>query len=274
MSDKDTNSEKIKTSPFQAENQNLTTEGISQSLFQNLTTIKGITVLGRDPCCPPCFYCRKRQYFSFPIFNDDTTSKQSISITIDMTECCTKFCYSHISTAGLTLEVLENKKQIYSGIIKPNNKCCRNFCVCFYTCCPGMLPMIINSNREENISLIEREKRCCKYHVRTILDKEGTPKYIIDPSKCECRRICCNCLGCYCCCCCGSEGCCSCEDRFIVPIGSFGNGDDGVLIRRVKFCPPCKRPTFDIIFPKGANQEMRVALLLAAIELDYFGCFA
>ena len=268
MSEKDTNSEKLKTSPFQPETQNLTTQ--IQSQFQNLESIKGVTIVSRKPCCP----CSKVQYFTFPIYEDNTTSTKSISITIDMTECCTKFCYFHISSAGLTLEVLENKNQIYLGLINPNKKCCRNCCVLFYTCCPGMLPMIINSNKENGISIIKREKKCCKYHVRTILDKDNNPKYIIDPSKCECRKCFCYCAGCYCFCCCGSEGCCKCEDRFIVPIIGFNDGDDGILIRRVKYCPPCKKPYFDIIFPKGANQEMRVAIILAAIELDYFKCYA
>ena len=267
-SEKDNKEPQVQTIPFGlSENQNLNAVK-GEASFQNLVGLKGVTIVSRIPCCPPCTVCKKRQFFVFPIFSDDTTSPQSIAVGVDMTPCGTKFCKPSIINAGLNLQILENKNQTFTGDIAPKGSC-----VCYCSCCPSFEPMIVSSSSQGNIATMIREVSCCKYHRRTFVDKDGTPKYIIDPLKNICKQIFCQCCGCYCCCCCGTEGCCSCEDKFIVFIGSFGNGDDGLLIRRVKYCPPCKRPTYDIIFPKGASQEMRAAMCIGVMELDYFQCY-
>ena len=247
----------VQSIPFSPETAQMNASAMGPTSIQSLVTLKGVQIIATTPCCPPCECMRKRRYAMAPITGDKTIGKE-MAMAIDMTGCCDKKKHSSIATAPLLLELSENSKKVYTGVIPARDKCC----ACLGGCCPSLLPMTINNNSSVKISMMTREVPSCKSQTRTLFDASGTPRYQINPGCCNFN--CCVCGNCRCCCCCG------CEDVKNVPIIGFQSGDDGVLVRRIKYCPPCVLPIYEVIFPEGASQELRIALLLGTCELEYF----
>jgi hypothetical protein len=251
--------DKVQAIPFQSENAMMNNLPMAPGSVQSLVSLKGVSIVGITPCCPPCECMRKRRYTIAPIGLDGKIGAQ-MALAIDMTGCCDKKKHSSIGTAPLLLELSENKKKLYTGVIPAMDKCCR--CV---SCCPSLLPMTINNDAGVKIGMMTRELPSCGQQTRTFFDASGTPKYRAGPP-------CCRCGGCTCgnfrCCFC--LGCCGCESVRTIPIIGFQSGDDGVLTRRVRYCPPCSLPSYEIIFPAGASQELRLALILGTCEMEYF----
>ena len=271
----------VQSIPFSPETAQMNASAMGPTSIQSLVTLKGVQIIATSPCCPPCDCMRARRYSMSPMTGEKIVGNQ-FALALDMTGCCDKKKHSSITTAPLFLEVSDNsKKKVYTGVIPARDKCCS----CFCSCCPSLLPMTINNQDSIKISMMTREIPCCRAQSRIFFDASGTPHYVINPGfccKCSCSCCvcgngncfdcgncsCCICGNCRCCCCC--QCCSGCEDVKTVPVIGYKSGDDGVIIRRIKYCPPCVLPIYEVIFPAGASQELRVAMVLAACELEYF----
>ena len=120
--------DKVQAIPFQSENAMMNNLPMAPGSVQSLVSLKGVEIVGITPCCPPCECMRKRRYTIAPIGPDNKRGAQ-MALAIDMTGCCDKKKHSSIGTAPLLLELSENKKKLYTGVIPAMDKCCRFFLV-------------------------------------------------------------------------------------------------------------------------------------------------
>lgn len=250
--------------PFNAKNQNMNPDQTQRILASNqlmsqtqFINLKGVSITPYFPCCPPIGCCKSRRYDFHPMTDKGTLSDMLMG-GIEITECCDKCKYSTILTAPYNLQVSINEIKSLSGIVPAKNRCCASCCY-FCSCCCQLNPMTITNAQNNILGTIVREIGCFGGTTRTVLDSTGKAKYKFVKSCCKCGCRCCTCF------------CCCCDLTKIFPIYCLDGSDEGgTIIYRIKVCPPCKLPTWEVIFPKNATEEMRISLVLGVCEFEYF----
>ena len=248
--------------PFNPNNQNINQNPTQKILLTNQQTqfinLKGVSILPYFPCCPPITCCKSRRYDFHPMTEKGTLNDMLMG-GIEITGYCDKLKYNTILTAPYNLEVNINEVKSLSGVVPPRNRCCASLCYpC--SCCCELNPMTITHIPNNNLlGTVVRKLSCFSGPIRTFLDSTGKAKYQFQTPCCTCGNRCCTCF------------CCCCDLTKTFPIICLDGSDEGgLVIYRIKVCPPCKLPVWEVIFPKNASEDMRIALVLGVCEIEYF----